>query len=161
MGALSVKRAEGKALPGIRIRHAASTGSGGRWLHFLARVGRRKGKVDSDVAGRCAGVYRTPDRSGDGMKRFTAYRRNISIRTTHNSLQKNADSEPQFEGVIWSDGSVALRWLTACRSTSVWANLADCLAIHGHPEYGTEIIWHDDAPPAEWLKQLAACKAKL
>lgn len=93
------------------------------------------------------------------MKRFTAYRRNISQRATHNDLQKNADSEPQFEGVIWSDGSVTLRWLTACRSTSVWANLEDCLAIHGHPEYGTEIVWHDDDAPAEWLKRLAAFKA--
>ena len=70
------------------------------------------------------------------MERFTAYRRNISERDTHNALQKNADGDPQFEGVIWTDGSVALRWLTACRSTSVWASVADMLNIHGHPEYG-------------------------
>lgn len=87
------------------------------------------------------------------MKRFTAYRRNISQRDTHNALQKNADHEPQFEGVVWSDGTVTLRWLTACRSTSVWNSLSDCLSIHGHPEYGTEIVWHDhDEPPREWLE---------
>ncbi len=90
------------------------------------------------------------------IRRFTAYRRNISIRTTHNSLQKNADSEPQFEGVIWSDGTVTLRWLTACKSHSVWNNIADCLNIHGHPEYGTEIVWHDGVTPPEWIAQCAA-----
>lgn len=95
------------------------------------------------------------------MKRFTAYRRNISQRQTHNTLQRNADDEPQFEGVIFSDGSVAIRWLTACRSTSVWASLKDCLSIHGHPEYGTEIVWHDhEEMPKEWLIQLADAELK-
>ncbi len=87
-------------------------------------------------------------------QRFTAYRRNISARDTHNELQKNADSEPQFEGVIWSDGTVTLRWMTACPSTSVWASLADMLNIHGHPEYGTEIDWHDGPAPDIWLDKL-------
>jgi len=84
------------------------------------------------------------------IQRFTAYRRNISARETHNELQKNADHEPQFEGVVWSDGTVTLRWLTACKSHSVWNSLEDCLGIHGHPEYGTEIAWHDAPPPKEW-----------
>lgn len=93
------------------------------------------------------------------MKRFTAYRRNISARATHNEFQKNPDDVPQFEGVVWTDGTVTLRWLTACRSTSVWASLRDCLTIHGHPEYGTEIEWHDHAsPPREWLEQCAAAR---
>jgi hypothetical protein len=90
------------------------------------------------------------------MNRFTAYRRSISGRDTHSDLQKNADDVPQFEGVIWSDGTVTLRWLTACRSTSVWANVSDMLNIHGHPEYGTEIIFHDGLAPQEWLDQKAA-----
>ncbi|MEY4720059.1 MAG: hypothetical protein RL563_2677 [Pseudomonadota bacterium] len=90
------------------------------------------------------------------MKRFTAYRRNIGQRDSHNELQKNADHLPQFEGVIWTDGTVTLRWLTACRSTSVWANIEDCLNIHGHPEYGTEIVWHDGDAPQIWVEQLAA-----
>lgn len=94
------------------------------------------------------------------MKRFTAYRRDISQRTTHNALQKNADDEPQFEGVIWTDGTVTLRWLTACRSTSVWANIEDCLNIHGHPEYGTEIIWHDGDAPEIWQEQCRAIRAR-
>jgi hypothetical protein len=90
------------------------------------------------------------------MKRFTAYRKNISERESHNHFQKNKDNEPQFEGVIWTDGTVTLRWLTPCASHSIWSNIEDCLNIHGHPEYGTDIIWHDDEPPAHWINQ---CKA--
>lgn len=95
------------------------------------------------------------------MWRFTAYRREISGRDTHTAFQKNPDDQPQFEGVIWTDGSVTLRWLTACKSTSVWANVADMLNIHGHPEYGTEIVWHDAPAPQEWLDQVAAYRATL
>ncbi len=88
------------------------------------------------------------------MSRFTAYRRNISQRDTHNHLQKNADHEPQFEGVVFTDGSVAIRWMTACRSTSIWSSLEDCINIHGHPEYGTEIVFHDSAAPQCWVDAL-------
>jgi hypothetical protein len=92
------------------------------------------------------------------VNRFTAYRRAISGRETHTALQKNADDAPQFEGVIWSDGAVTLRWLTACRSTSVWDNVSDMLNVHGHPEYGTEIQWHDEPAPAEWIAQCRAAE---
>lgn len=88
------------------------------------------------------------------MKRFTAYRRNLAERGTHSPLQMNPADAPQFEGVVWTDGSVTIRWLTACRSTSVWASLEDMLNIHGHPEYGTVIEWHDGEAPLEWLRQL-------
>jgi hypothetical protein len=102
--------------------------------------------------------------AGDGtpgcaIKRFTAYRRNISERDTHSALHKNADSVPQYEGVVWSDGTATMRWLTPIRAHSVWASLYDALAIHGHPEYGTEIVWHDhESPPQEWLDQLDAAR---
>lgn len=75
------------------------------------------------------------------IQRFTAYRR--AVPATHDSNQANPPDEPQFEGVIFSDGSVAIRWRTACRSTSVWGSLEDAMAIHGHPEYDTYIVWHD------------------
>jgi hypothetical protein len=26
------------------------------------------------------------------------------------------------------------------------------LTIHGHPEYGTEIVWHDAEAPQEWTR---------
>jgi hypothetical protein len=95
------------------------------------------------------------------VKRFTAYRHDLAKRGTHNEVQMNAEHEPQFEGVVFTDGTVALRWLTACKSTSVWDSLATMLAIHGHPEYGTDIIWHDfDAVPQEWLDALDNAKAR-
>lgn len=95
------------------------------------------------------------------IRRFTAYRRNISQRDTHTALHKNPDAEPQYEGAVWSDGTVTLRWLTPIRAHSVWASLYDALAIHGHPEYGTEIVWHDhETTPTEWLAQVTALAAR-
>ena len=81
---------------------------------------------------------------------------------THTSDQKNPGDVPQFEGVEFSDGRVALRWLTAKRSVSIWDSMGDMLAIHGHPEYGSELVWHDvegvevDGPgPEPWKDVLA------
>lgn len=79
------------------------------------------------------------------MRRFTVYR--PAAPETHDANQKNPPDQPQFEGVIFSDGTTVLRWLTACRSCSVWADFDDMYAIHGHPEYGTYFVWHDAATP--------------
>ena len=79
---------------------------------------------------------------GAMMKRFEMFRRDVPD-STHNANQKNAPDAIQFEGVVFSDGRVAIRWLTAKRSVSVWDCLEDALAIHGHPEYGSEIRWLD------------------
>ena len=92
------------------------------------------------------------------IKRFTVYRRKADSLATHNADQKNPGSEPQFEGVIFSDGTVCVRWLTARKSHSVWASLDDLLAIHGHPEYGTEIHWHDSDVPDVWIDKCAAAE---
>ncbi len=46
------------------------------------------------------------------------------------------------EGVQFSDGAVVLRWLTEHRSTGVYENLRDLLAIHGH-EGRTRVEWKD------------------
>ena len=73
------------------------------------------------------------------------YRRG-QLPETHSDIHKNASDEVQFEGVEFSDGRCALRWLTPIRSVSVWDSLADALAIHGHPEYESDIVWHDPAP---------------
>jgi hypothetical protein len=82
--------------------------------------------------------------AGKGIRRFTMYRRNVPLET-HDENQRNAPDEPAFEGVVFSDGSVALRWCTAVKSTSVWASMDDALKIHGHPEYRSELVWHDPA----------------
>ena len=76
------------------------------------------------------------------MKAFTMYRRGVPD-ATHDTNQKNAPDEPQFEGVVFTDGRVAIRWLTVKRSVAVWDSMEDMLAIHGHPEYGSEVVWHD------------------
>jgi hypothetical protein len=57
--------------------------------------------------------------------------------------------EPQYEGVVFNDGSVALRWRTKFRSTSVWNCYDDFYEVHGHPEYGTRIDWLDEWPNKE------------
>lgn len=88
--------------------------------------------------------------------RFTGYRRNLEARGTHTEVQRNADDEPQYEGVVFTDGTCVLKWLTKANSVSVFATLEQMLSVHGHPEYGTEIIWHDGAMPAEWERQLIA-----
>lgn len=88
------------------------------------------------------------------MKRFIAYRRALSERGTHSEAQRNPDSEVQFEGVIWTDGSCTLRWRTAINSTSVFKSFEEMIQIHGHPEYGTEIHFRDGDPPECWFAAL-------
>jgi len=84
------------------------------------------------------------------MNRFTAYRLNMDERDTHSADQKNPEGEPQYEGVVFSDGSCALRWLTPLASTSVWASFEDAMGVHGHPEYGTSIVFHDTVLKLPW-----------
>lgn len=36
------------------------------------------------------------------------------------------------EGIEFSDGSAAIRWLTSRASTTVWSSVEDAVAIHGH-----------------------------
>lgn len=90
------------------------------------------------------------------MNRFTMYRRNVPTET-HDANQRNAPNEPQFEGVVFTDGRVAMRWLTAKRSVSVWDSLGDMLAIHGHPEYESELVWHDKPPCVYCADRAMSC----
>jgi hypothetical protein len=55
--------------------------------------------------------------------------------------------EPQYEGVVYTDGTVALRWRTEYRSTSVWESFEAFYRVHGHPEYGTYLEWPDGVAP--------------
>lgn len=54
----------------------------------------------------------------------------------------NAGARPDYEGVVFLDRTVAVRWLTAYRSTSIWPDLETFKQVHGHPEYGTVIEFH-------------------
>lgn len=87
------------------------------------------------------------------MHRFTAYRRELSQLGKHNEVTSNPDDQPQFEGVVFTDGTCVIKWLTAAKSTSVFSSLKELLSVHGHPEYGTDIVWHDlPAPPEHWAR---------
>lgn len=48
-----------------------------------------------------------------------------------------------LEGCVFSDGTLAVRWLTLNGSTAVWPSLVDFLVIHGHADYGSYIVWDD------------------
>lgn len=96
------------------------------------------------------------------MHRFTAYCRELSANGHHDANTANPDNEPQFEGVVFSDGTCVIKWRTKAQSTSVFASLREMLAVHGHPEYGTDIVWHDlPAPPEHWAKQCYIAAASL
>jgi hypothetical protein len=56
----------------------------------------------------------------------------------------NPPDVPQFEGTVFSDGTVCIRWLTEHRSHSIWQSWNAAMAIHGHPEYGTKIVFSDE-----------------
>ena len=77
-----------------------------------------------------------------GMRRFVCYRPNPPA-DYYEQGAANAPDQVQFEGVVFSDGTCAVRWLTQYRSTSVWSAWEDLERIHGHPEYGTVIKWLD------------------
>jgi hypothetical protein len=80
-----------------------------------------------------------------GMQRFTCYRPSPP-EGYYAQGAANPPDQAQFEGVVFSDGRVAVRWLTYHGSVSVWDSVADMLAIHGHPEYGTRFEWPDGRP---------------
>lgn len=47
------------------------------------------------------------------------------------------------DGVVFPDGSVALRWRGDRRSTVLWSSIEDVEAIHGHGGR-TRIVWEDE-----------------
>jgi hypothetical protein len=48
------------------------------------------------------------------------------------------------DGVLWPDGSVALRWRGDRPSTVHWDRIADAEHVHGH-HGATRIVWDDEA----------------
>lgn len=47
------------------------------------------------------------------------------------------------EGVVFSDGTAALRWLTDPSSTAIYATVDDLLDVHGH-NGSTRLQWVDE-----------------
>lgn len=79
------------------------------------------------------------------MRRFVCYR-SAPPSEYYETGAANPPDAPQFEGVLFGDGTVCQHWLTAGRSHVIWQSWADLELIHGHPEYGTRIEWLDGAP---------------
>lgn len=67
----------------------------------------------------------------------------------------NANAGHDYEGVVFSDGTVVLRWMTDYRSHSVWASFADFYHVHGHPEYGTRLEWTDTGDPVDTAEMIS------
>lgn len=44
------------------------------------------------------------------------------------------------EGVQFSDGTIAMRWLSEQTSTAIFKNVGDLRAIHGH-DGKTQVVW--------------------
>lgn len=73
---------------------------------------------------------------------FAGYRSNPPTEYTEKGIT-NGGMVPDYQGVIFSDGTVVVRWLTAFRSHSVWQDWNTFYQVHGHPEYGTRIVFND------------------
>jgi len=79
------------------------------------------------------------------MRTFTGYRPKVPEHYIEGGYG-NLPDEAQFQGVEFDDGTVAVRWLTEYRSTSIWTDFATFTAVHGHADYETRIEWsHSDA----------------
>jgi len=76
------------------------------------------------------------------VRTFMMYRKG-DISATHDENTANPPDEPQFEGVIFADGVVVIRWCTAIKSISVFDSMLALLKVHGHPEYGSVLQWTD------------------
>lgn len=51
------------------------------------------------------------------------------------------------EGVLWSDGTAALRWYGTWPTVTIWNSVQDLVAVHGH-QHSTVLCWLDDEPSA-------------
>ena len=46
------------------------------------------------------------------------------------------------QGVMFSDGTCAVRWFGQHASTAIWENVRDLMYVHGHGGR-TKIVWED------------------
>jgi hypothetical protein len=74
------------------------------------------------------------------MRTFRGYRPAPPEEYTAKGITNNGEM-PDYEGIMFSDGTLCVRWLTQYRSHSVWESWEAFYHVHGHPEYGTRIEW--------------------
>lgn len=80
------------------------------------------------------------------MRTFIVYRTAAKgLKPVHEKENYNASDQIQFEGVQFSDGKVAQRWLTTYGSVAVWDSMEHLKKVHiyAHPDYGTRVEWSD------------------
>ena len=46
------------------------------------------------------------------------------------------------EGIEFTDKTVAIRWTTEYRSTTIWSSIYEMMKVHGH-DGATTLIWID------------------
>lgn len=76
------------------------------------------------------------------MRTFTGYRPNPPEEYADKGIT-NSGFSPDYQGVIFDDGTVVIRWMTQFKSHSVWTDWNNFYQVHGHPEYGTKIDFDD------------------
>ena len=76
------------------------------------------------------------------MRRFVIYRPNPPAHYVAQGYALPAD-QVQLEGIVFTDGSCVVHWMTATHSTSIFESFEAFMKVHGHPEYGTEVDWLD------------------
>jgi hypothetical protein len=79
------------------------------------------------------------------MHKFSLYR--------HRDVSQVSGTGVVAEGVLFTDGSVAIRWLGYGASTAVWADLDTAMKVHGH-DGATEVVWETSE------EELTAAKAQ-
>lgn len=82
------------------------------------------------------------------IRTFVGFRPNPPAEYVDKGITNSSESTPDYEGVIFSDETVVIRWMTEFRSHSVWSDYESFHRVHGHPEYGTVITFSDGRPPA-------------
>lgn len=93
--------------------------------------------------------HRVSVRQPDGTTQIFPMQTGVAVRMRRFVLDRSEDvtgcSGTGFvaEGVVFSDGTAALRWLTNLTSTAIYNNIVELIAIHGH-DGATELVWIDD-----------------
>lgn len=85
------------------------------------------------------------------MRRFLGYRPHPPAECLEKGTALPPD-QVQYEGCVFTDGTLVLRWLTEYCSHSVWRCWDDFWHVHGHPEYGTRIVWLDETEQAHGIR---------
>jgi len=71
---------------------------------------------------------------------FQLFRPNVPQEHLDNGRALPAD-QAQLEGAIFSDDVTIIRWMTGEKSLAIFPTFDSFLDIHGHAEYGTQIVF--------------------